>query len=181
MSLDPAQSRKILDKLLAMAKKAAPGADVTVQVGARHGGNTRFARGQVTSSADVETRSVEIEIALGLRHAGAVTNQTDDASLAALADRAARLARLAPEDPEQLPPLGAQKYVPARAAYDAATDTMSPLLRAQAAGAAMAAGKAKQLDVAGFYEHAGSSQARANSAGQFGHHRFTAASFTCTA
>ncbi len=181
MALDQLQSRKILDKVIALARKAAPGADVSASVSASHAGNTRFARGQVTSSGDVDRQALEVEIAVGKRHARASINQMDDASLRDVVERAARLAKLSPEDPEQMPPVGAQKYLAAHGAYDPGTDTLSAATRAAAAGAAMKVGTGKQLDVAGFYENAGTSLARANSAGLFGYHKWTGTSFTCTA
>jgi predicted Zn-dependent protease len=181
MGLDAAGSRKILDKLLAQAKKVAPGASVRAQLTHGHTGNTRFARSQITSSADVTRVEATVELGFGQRHASATMNQLDDASLHELVARAARLARLAPEDPEWMAPVGPQRYVAIKNAYDAGTDTLRPAARAQAAAAAMAAGRAHKLDVAGYYEHSGGSRALADSAGLFAHHQSSHAGFTCTA
>ena len=182
MSLDPTQSRKLLDKLLGLGKKLAAGADVSAQVSSSHTGNTRFAQNQLTSSGDVDEQNLVVDIAFGKRHASASSNQLDDASLAALVDRAARLARLSPEDPERMPPLGAQKYGAAAAhAYDAPTDGLETSVRANAAAAVMKAGQAQQLETAGFYQHGGGSRAFASSAGLFGYHKTSKVSFSCTA
>jgi predicted Zn-dependent protease len=182
MSLDPTQSRKLLDKVLGLGKKIAAGADVSAQLSSSHTGNTRFARNQITSSGDVEEQNLTVDIAFGKRHAAASTNQLDDASLAALVERAARLARLAPEDPERMPPLGAQKYGASAAhAYDASTDVLAAEVRANAAAAVLKAGQAKQLETAGFYQHGGQSVARADAAGLFAYHKKSSVSFSCTA
>jgi predicted Zn-dependent protease len=181
MGLDAAASRKILDKLLALARKEVPGAHALAGLSHGHAGNTRFARNQITTSADVTRVEVSLELGIGQRHASATMNQTDEASLRELVARATRLARLAPEDPEYLPPVGAQKYLAVKDAYDPATDALAPAARAKAVAAAMAAGKDRPLALAGFYEHEGGTRALASSAGLHAHHASSDAGFTCTA
>jgi hypothetical protein len=137
MPLETAPARALADKLLSLARKLAPGCDASVSIRASQTGNTRFAQSQITSSGDVEELELSVDVGFGLRHASASSNQQDDASLRELVTRAARLARLSPEDPERLPPLGAQKYAAAAPdAFDIPTGRMSADARATAVGAA---------------------------------------------
>jgi predicted Zn-dependent protease len=183
MPLDAKAAKKLADQVLGLAKKAAPGAQVAVNIGSGRDANTRFARNEITSTGDVEETTVSVSVALGLRRGSSSTNQVDAESLRQVIDRAARLAKLAPEDPETMPVLGPQTYAAVKGAYDQATATLGAGARAEAAAAAIAAGQAgsEKLEVAGFYEHAARSGTLATSAGLFAHHAATSASFSTTA
>jgi predicted Zn-dependent protease len=169
--------KPLVDRVLRRVPK---GADATVSLRIDRRGNTRFARSEITSSADVERLSLSVTVQFGKRSATAQVNQTDDHSLDEVVSRAARMAKLAPENPEAMPPLGRQTYLKAKAT-DAATEKLSPAGRAKAAAAAIAAGDAAKLAIAGFYEHATTQRALATSAGLWATHAATSASFSCTA
>ena len=169
--------KPIVDRVL---KRVPKGAEAMVSVRNDRRGNTRFARSEITSSADVERLTLSVAVQFGKRSASATTNQTDDHSLDEVVSRAARMAKLAPENPEAMPALGKQTYVKAHAS-DAATAKLTAATRAKAAGAAIAAGDAAKLVIAGFYEHASTQRALATSAGLWTTHESTSASFSCTA
>jgi predicted Zn-dependent protease len=183
MPLDPARARKILSDAISAARKAAGGAKIEVFATLVSGreANTRFAKNEITSSGDVDETTVSLEVAIGKRHAGASTNQTDPASLRGVAENAARLAAIAPEDPEYVPVLGPQKYAAAPSAFDPATDKLSAATRVEAARVAIAAAKTAGVTAAGFYEHAGQFHAMLTSAGLFAHHAETSVDYSLTA
>jgi predicted Zn-dependent protease len=169
--------KPIIDRVL---KRAPKGAESIVSMRIDRRGNTRFARSEITSSADVERLTLSVTVQFGKRSATATTNQTDDHSIDEAIARAARMAKLAPENPEAMPALGKQTYVKAKAS-DGATAKLTAATRAKAAGAAIAAGDAAKLVIAGYYEHASTQRALATSAGLWATHDSTSASFSCTA
>ena len=75
--LTDADAKRITEKLLAAA--AAP--ETRVYLNPSRGGNTRFARNEVTTSGFTETCIVQVTSSYGLRNGTAQTNQIDDASL----------------------------------------------------------------------------------------------------
>lgn len=183
-TMEAAAAKKQLDKVLAIAKKTAPGAEIAASLGWSRSANTRFARSELTSNGDVTQTTLDVAVAFGKREASVSTNQLDETSVRVAIDQAARLARLAPEDPERQPVLGPQRYVAVKGAFDRPTADLGAGERATAAAAAIDAGSAtgttNALDVAGFYEHAAGSRARATSAGLFAFHSGTRASFSTT-
>lgn len=181
MILAPGDAQGLLDSIVAQARKAAPGAQISASLTSGRFANTRFARNEITSTGDVDETTVTIGVTFGKRSAGTTTNQTDGASLRAAIDNAVRLAKLAPEDPEHMPPLGPQRYRPSPAARDLATERLDAAARAEAARVAVAAAESAGLQIAGFYEHDGTTWALANSAGLHAAHRSTGAGLTMTA
>ncbi|HEY5924352.1 MAG TPA: TldD/PmbA family protein [Kofleriaceae bacterium] len=169
--------KPLVDRVL---KRVPKGGETTVSLRSDRRGNTRFARGEITSSADVERFTVSVTVQFGKRSATATTNQTDDGALDEVVARAARMAKLAPENPETMAPLGKQTFLKAKAS-DVATVKLTPAARAKAVGAAIAAGDAAKLAIAGFYEHSATQRALATSAGLWVTHDSTQASFSCTA
>jgi predicted Zn-dependent protease len=169
--------KPVIDRAM---KRVPKGADATVSLRVDRRGNTRFARSEITSSADVERQTLTVTVQFGKRSASATTNQIDDQSLDEVVSRAARMAKLAPENPEAMPALGRQTYTKGKAS-DAATSKLTPAARAKAAGVAINAGDAAKLAIAGYYEHAASQHMLATSAGLWATHESTATSFSCTA
>jgi predicted Zn-dependent protease len=180
MTMDAAAAKKQLDKVLAIAKKAAPGAEVSASLGWSRSANTRFARSELTSNGDVTQTTLDIAVAFGKREASVSTNQLDETSVRVAIDQAARLAKLSPEDPERQPVLGPQKYMTVKGAFDKPTAGLGAVERATAAASAIDAGTAAKLEIAGFYEHTAASVARATSAGLYAFHSSTNAEFSTT-
>jgi predicted Zn-dependent protease len=183
MSLAENKARKLAERALARVARVTGtrGAESKVYIEHQRSGNTRFAVNEITSSGDVETATVTVEVSFGQRSASASTNQLDDRAIDEVIARAAGMARLAPENPERMPLLGRQRYDEARGASDAATAGFSPAGRARAAGAAIARARAGKVTVAGFYEHWVTSQTHASSAGLWAHHELTGCEYTCSA
>jgi predicted Zn-dependent protease len=178
--LSQPEARRLIDRLIALVR-ATKGADALVTVRSSREGNTRFAVSEISTSGDVERLSIALTVQLGQRSATAVTNQQDDRTIDDLVGRTLRMARLAPENPEDLPPLGHQSYTPAKNAADPATVKLTPDVRAKAVGAALAAGQAGNVAMAGFVSHANHSLAIGTSAGLTAYHVWTSCGMSCTA
>lgn len=173
--LSKEQALQVAQKCVQLAK----GADCIVSVTGNRQGNTRFGVSEISSSADVEKQHVSVTIQLGKRQASASTNQLDAAALAAVVARATSMAKLAPENPEAMPPLGAQTYRAAAGASDPATAKLTPAARAKTVGAALAL--SKEAQISGYYEHAARIQALASSAGMRAAHEWTTVDLRVTA
>jgi predicted Zn-dependent protease len=181
MILDPKRVQALIGDVLGIARKAAPRADVSVSVSSSRDANTRFARNEITSAGDVDSTTVSVTVALGKRAASTTTNQTDRAALVEVVERATRLAEIAPEDPEQMPLLGPQKYVRSPDAWDAATRNLGAETRARAAQNAIEQARAQKLSIAGFYSHDATVRGIGNTAGMRAVFRSTLAQFSNTA
>lgn len=179
--LTEAQTKQLLERVSALVRTT-KGAEGIVALGNTLSGNTRFAANEITSSADVERTQLAVTVQFGLRAATAITNQLDDRGIDDAVASAKRMAKISPENPEELPPLGAQQYKAAPNARDAATLKLGPEARAKAAGAALKAQPGGSgVTLAGFYEHATRMQAIATTRGAWAYHTWTSSSFTCTA
>ena len=141
--------KKITDKVLGYA--TAP--ETFVYLNPSKGGNTRFARNDVTTSGYKETMIVQVTSQYGLRSGTATANQYDDASLKDCVKRAEEIARLAPEDEELMPVLGPQKYENSPFLFNTDTDQLTAEYRGKAVAEALKIGKDKGLDGAGFIQH----------------------------
>jgi predicted Zn-dependent protease len=179
-----AAAKKLLGRALAAAKKLGAGQRELTSVASlrsSRGGHTRFGASEVTQATEVERLELTVTIGLGKRRASATTNQTGGGSVDDVVARALRLARLSPENPEAMPPLGAQRYARAPGAVDAATARAGAAVRAAAAKIAIDRARAAGLKIAGFYEVEHTSTSLASSAGLWAHHEATAAKYSCSA
>ncbi|HEX9691941.1 MAG TPA: TldD/PmbA family protein [Gemmatimonadales bacterium] len=153
---------------------------IEVNIGGGRTGNTRFAANQMSTSGSVEDANVAVQSWYGARHAVVTTNDLSDDSLRMVVEKSEALAQLAPEDPENMPPLGPQRY-PAVQAYFQSTAQLDPAERARAAMTALEVTRsAGDLEAAGFIVSGASANAIANSAGLFAYHRSTSANYTLT-
>lgn len=180
--LNEAQARRILERVNRLVR-ARKGEGIGVLSTWRRG-NARFAVNEITSSADVDGTQLAVTAQFGQRSSTATTNQLDDRAIEAVVARAVSMAKISPENPEELPPLGRQAYLPVKNARDAGTVALSPEARAKSVAAALAAassGAAARIAIAGFYQHANTMWAVSTTQGAWAHHAFTTAKFTCTA
>jgi predicted Zn-dependent protease len=173
------EARRLQDRVLTLVR-ATKGVEALVAVRSAREGNTRFAVNEISTSGEVERLSITLTVQLGLRSASAVTNQLDDRAIDDLVGRVIRMARLAPENPELMPVLGRQSYLASKGAVDG-TAPPAPDLRAKAIGAAIAAGDAAKVQIAGFFSHGSHTVALASSAGMAAYHEATRCAFSCTA
>jgi len=174
------EAKRLVDRITTLVR-ATKGAEAAVAVRGSREGNTRFAVNEISSSADVDRLSITLTVQLGQRSASATTNQQDDRSIDDLVGGALRMARLAPENPEQMPLLGRQSYIAAKGAADPATAKLTPDVRAKAAGAALTAGDAAKVVIAGFVGHGSHSLTLGTSEGLSAYHAWTTCGFSCTA
>jgi predicted Zn-dependent protease len=170
------QARAILEKV----RKASRADEVTVTLGSRHTTDIRFAANQLSTSGGVWNTDLVVTSSFGKRHGTASTNDLSDASIARVVAQAESLAKLSPEDPDWMPALGPQRYLPVDAYVDA-TAMLTPADRARAAKTALEpARKAGDLRAAGFLVVNATARAIGNSRGLFGYHRSTNANYTLT-
>jgi predicted Zn-dependent protease len=181
MAYSAAEARRHADRVLGICKKVAPGADIELDLRHFQRGHTRFAVNEVSTAGEVEFCKLVLRVSYGQRSAATQISQLDDATVQAAAERCGRMAKIAPEQPERMPLLGPQTYVTARGAVDSALRGASAALRADAAKSAIARAEASGVVIAGFVDHFDHSLSIANSAGLWGHHESTRASFDCTA
>ena len=104
--LNEAQARELVQKILKLSKSEV----CEVFVGGGTSGNIRYARNTVSTAGITEDLNLAVTARNGKRSGTATANQFDDATLERVVRRAEELAQLAPEDPETMPPLGAQQY-----------------------------------------------------------------------
>ena len=151
-----------------------------VSVGSSVTNNLRFAANQVSTAGSVTDASLTVQAAFGARHAATQTNDFTDDGLRRAVREAEALAKLAPEDPESMPELGPQQYVPVDAWFES-TAALGAEGRARAALTALEpARQAGDLAAAGVLVTSASQSAVGNNAGLFAYHRATNANYTLT-
>ncbi|HMK72016.1 MAG TPA: metallopeptidase TldD-related protein [Myxococcaceae bacterium] len=175
--LSDADAKRITEKVLGLA--TAP--ETVVYLNPSRGGNTRFARNEVTTSGYAETCIALVTSRYGLRQGSAQTNQIDDASLADVVRRAEEIARLAPEDPETMPVLGPQTYTAAPGLFSADADQLTADFRGKIVAEAIGQAKSKGLEAAGFVQNFSDADALATSRGLFVYRRTTGIVYNLTA
>jgi predicted Zn-dependent protease len=173
--LTEAQAKAILDKVLALSTAD----ECTATLTGTTSGNIRFALNNVSTSGEVYDTELGVQVAFGKRVGTATINEFDDAALARVVKRAEDLARLAPENPEFMPAIEKQAYVPSPT-FSESTAAIDPAYRAKVAGDTIAPCKAERLIAAGFLEDGQRFVAFANSKGNSGYQRATDFNYTCT-
>ena len=139
----------------------------------------RFASNTATTSGAATQINVVITASFGKRSSSVTVAQLDDDSLQRACKRAEEVARISPENPEGMPDLGPQTYVPTKPYFEDVAKA-SPEWRASAAETAIALSKKKDVVSAGFVETQAVTQAVASSKGLFAYDRYTAADFNLT-
>lgn len=171
-----AQAQGIVGQVKALSKAD----EVLVSVGSAHQSDVRFAANQMSTAGSVRSTSLTVTSVIGRKHATAVTNDLSSDSLRRVVEQSERLARLSPDDPEWLPVLGPQRYLPVQGYVDA-TANVTAADRARAALTALEpARKAGDLQAAGFLLVNARSSALGTSKGLFAYDRSTSANYTLT-
>jgi predicted Zn-dependent protease len=139
----------------------------------------RFARNAVTTSGVTTEQWITITSARDGKSGSTTLSDFDEKSLREAVRRSEELALLSLPNPEQVQPVGPQKYPdlenrPESTAI-ARNDAFIPQIRA-----IIVAAKAKELIAAGFFERSTSTAAVANKRGLFGYGRATGASLSAT-
>ncbi|MFL5620516.1 MAG: TldD/PmbA family protein [Gemmatimonadaceae bacterium] len=170
------QAQAIIEKV----RKASKADEVSINLGSRHSADVRFAANQLSTSGGMWNTELTVTSSFGKRHGAASTNDLSDESIKRVVGKSESLAKLSPEDPESMPALGPQTYLPVNA-YVERTAMLTPADRAHAALTALEpARKAGDLQAAGFLVVDASSRAVGNARGLFGYHRSTVANYTLT-
>jgi len=174
--LSEQQARNLIDKVISFSRLPECQVDVywTEDV------FIRFANNGITTSGYRITQEVSIRSATGDKREGSsvVTELTDEA-LKLGAEQAEQLAAISRPNPEYMPALGPQKYLPLRN-FDSFTgsargDVMIPHVKAVIESA-----RQNQLTAAGFIQRSANAAAVGNKAGLFGYHTYTESSLTNT-
>jgi len=175
MPRDMAQS--LIEKVTKMSKAD----DIQVNVNSGYQADVRFAANQMSTSGGVVNGTIAVTSTFGKKHATTVTNDVSDDALQRTVAQSESLAKLSPDDPEVMPPLGAQTYLPVNGYFDS-TANLTPADRARAALTALEpARKAGDLKVAGFIVVNAGANAIGNRNGMFAYNRATTANYTLTA
>jgi predicted Zn-dependent protease len=170
------QAKALTDRVLSFGKAE----QMLVSLNGGERANLRFARNTATTSGASSGYSLAITTSFGKKSGTVTTAEFDDASLQRAVRNAEEIARLSPDNPEAMPVLGPQTYLPVTAYFaDAASAT--PEWRASSVATAIDLSKTKDVVSAGFVETRASIQAVANSKGLFGFDRSTAADYNLTA
>jgi len=171
-----AQAQALIARIVAMSKAD----EISVNINSGYQADLRFAANQMSTAGGVMNSQVTIQSTFGKKHATAVTNDLSDASLRRTVEQSETLARLSPDDPENMPGLPLQTYVPVNGYFDS-TANLSPADRARAALTALdPARKAGDLKAAGFIIVNADSNALGNNKGLFAYNRSTTANYTLT-
>ncbi|MBA2706608.1 MAG: TldD/PmbA family protein [Gemmatimonadaceae bacterium] len=170
------QAQAIIEKV----KKLSKAEEVIVNVGGGYQADVRFAANQMSTAGGVSNSNMSVTSVFGKKHATAVSNDLSDESLKRVVEQSEVLTKLSPDDPEWLPGLGPQTYLPVDR-YFATTANLSPEDRARAALTALEpARKAGDLQAAGFIVVNAGSNALGNSKGLFAYSQATNANYTLT-
>ena len=122
------RAQALIEKIVKMSK--ADGISVSIDSG--YQANIRFAANQMSTAGGVINSQIGIESTFGNKHAAAVTNEISDESLRRTVQQSETLAKLSPDDPETMPALPPQNYLPVSGYFDS-TANLTPEDRARAA------------------------------------------------
>lgn len=176
MILDETQARRLIERTLALATAD----EVRVNLTGGRTRNTRFAVNTITTCGDCDELSVAVTAYFGRRHAAASVGEADDAALRRVVQTAQELARVAPEDPEYVPELGPQEFLPVRPFFES-TATAPADLGAEVARSAIEPAAQRGITVAGYLEFAHNFHAVGNNKGLFGYYQSTDTRYSVTA
>ena len=170
------QCEALVKKIVSFSKAD----EISVNVNSGYQTDVRFAANQMSTAGGVMTGGIGVQSTIGKKHAAVTTNDLSDESLKATVEKSEALAKLSPDDPESMPGLGLQQYLPVNGYFDS-TANLTPEARAQAALTALApARKAGDLTAAGFIQVNSNAGALGNSRGLFAYNRSTNANYTLT-
>ncbi|MEO8577346.1 MAG: TldD/PmbA family protein [Gemmatimonadales bacterium] len=170
------QAEEVVQKVLKYSKAD----EVQVNVNSGYQSDLRFAANQMSTSGGVITGGIAVNSTIGKKHAVTTTNDLSDESIKSVVEKSEALAKLSPDDPETMPGLPAQTYLPVNGWFDS-TANLTPEARARAALTALEpARKAGDIKAAGFIIVNANAGALGNNKGLFAYSRSTNANYTLT-
>ena len=175
MILSESESRSIIKRALSFSSAD----EIRVNLSGGRSGNTRFALNSITTSGDEDTLNVQVLAYFGKQHATASGTEFTDDALQKIVRTAEEAARFAPEDPEYVPELQPQTYLPINP-YFSSTAAMTPELRAKGVQSSIEPSIKKDLVSAGFFSNRHGFSAVGNNHKLFGYYQGTYASFSVT-
>lgn len=175
MILTEPDCRKTIKEVLSFSSAD----EVRVNLWGGRSGNTRFALNSITTSGDEDTLNVQVASFFGKRHASASGTEIDGDSLKHIVKMAEESARFSPEDPEYVPELGPQEFLPIDP-FVRRTARATPRLRVRGAKSAIGPSVEKGLVSAGFFSHGHWFSAVGNNKDLFGYYKSSNASFSVT-
>ena len=171
------EARALLQKALSYSKAD----ECSVSINGGDTANIRYARNSVSTSGAVSSTSLAVASAFGKKLGIATVNEYTDAALEKTVRRAEELAQLAPENPEYMPMLGPQTYLPTNPKlYDAKTAEMTPKQRTDMVAQSLQVAKDGKLTAAGFLQNGGNFSAELNSKGLFNYYKSSDINFSVT-
>ena len=105
-------NRQEFDFLTDLVLKHSTGDHTFLSLRDVHGGTSRFANNQIIQNVNQRRGTLAITVAFGRHHGTATTTDFTAGAVRTTLAQAERIARISPEDPEYLPPVGPQSYVP---------------------------------------------------------------------
>lgn len=164
--------RELLDRAL---RHSTAGATEALYLG-QDAALTRFANNQIHQSMREHDATLQVRVIDDDRIGVASTNRLDESGIRDVVERAAAIAaRSEPNPRAAILPESDDRAVDPELGYVAATADAGPELRAEGAGAVIAAGVAAKLETAGSYATTTTTIAAANSHGVRAEHRSTRA------
>jgi predicted Zn-dependent protease len=134
----------------------------------------------MSTSGATTNASLAVQSSFGPKHAVVTTNDLSDESIRRAVEQSERMARLAPDDPEAMPELSPQQYVPVTSWFER-TAALTPEDRARAAKVALDLARAAgDLHAAGYLEAGMASSALGNKSGLFAYQQRTRSNYTLT-
>ena len=170
------EARDLLKKVLAYSKAD----ECEINLGSNDSANIRYARNAVSTSGATSQASLVVSSAFGKKSGIATINEFDDASLEKVVRRSEELAKLAPENPEYMPMLGPQTYLPPSKTFEQSTADIDAKYRADAVASSLTIAKENNLTAAGFLENNAGFSAMLNSKGLFAYSTNTNVNFNVT-
>jgi predicted Zn-dependent protease len=153
--------------------------DVVVNIGHSREALTRLANNSIVHNVFSERREVTVSVAFGNQKGSASCDAIDDDSVKAMIERAEQVAKITPPDPEYLPSLGPQTYLPVEAHFDS-TANLDADGRAKLAIELIKPAKAADYRLAGTVEVSESAACVMTKNGLFAYHPRTDAQVGCT-
>jgi len=170
------QAQAIVERTVGMSKADA----INVTLNSNHTSNVRFADNQMSTAGATTDAFLGVQSSYGPKHAVVTTNDLSEASIRRCVEQSEVLAKLAPDDPEAMPEVEPQQYVPVESYIDA-TAGIGAGERAQAALTALGpARRAGDIKAAGYLVVSAGCTAQGNSSRLFAYHRATNTNYTLT-
>jgi predicted Zn-dependent protease len=176
MTLTDADAREITNKILGLSKAES----CTVSISAFEDRHIRYAQNMATTNGAPGGFEISVESHYGKRAGSATGTELDDNALALLVQDSEMTAQRAPENPEFMPPVGAQNY-PAGTAFFPSTQNATSAQLASAVAPVLQQAQAQNLQASGFLQLGTGFSSFATSKGLFVFDRETDVLHTVTA